>query len=142
MSVARFDTGQDLVWEPLGTFHAGQSVGAAPLAIANINPTAQFFFRVDYASLVLRFLNLTDVNAWAEMSLSTTTGVYPAFLTVSSSAETAPNPLEYQERYLAQLTLPFVVIHDAAIFIRGGSDGTAVSNYDGTVTLSRAPILP
>lgn len=139
MPITSFDSGQPLVWTAIGTFAAGQNVSAPPAAIANINPAANAVYRIDYASLTLRFLNPTDIYAWAEMSIVTITGVYPAFLSVaipvsSMSLGDVPFPV----RATVQMANPTYLYGDAAIFIRGGSGGTFVSNYDGTVGISRA----
>lgn len=139
MSQARFDIGQAYNWQPLGIFNGGQSVSAGPTALTALNPVPDLLYRVDYAALVLRFLNILDVSAWAELSLSTSTGVYPAFLTVCSpTGGQLTGTVRFPERVGVQLTLPFYVTGLTGIWMRGGSTGTVASNYDATVGISVA----
>lgn len=139
MSQARFDPGQVPYWQPLGVFTLGQSVAAAPGVVTSLNPVPDIYYRVDFAALTLRFLNILDISAWAEMSLSTSIGDYPAFLSVaapSSGSLTSGN--RFPERVTAQLSVPFYVTGLTNIIIRGGSTGTVASNYDGIVGVSRS----
>lgn len=133
MSTARFDTGQQYLWEPLGFYNNGQNVNTSPNAVYAFPGGSNGIFRIDYASIVLRFLNILDIQAWAELSLVVSPGVYTSFLAVGSSTTAIAG-----ERFMAQLTLPFYVTGAAAIWMRGGAFGTVASNFDVTVGVSRA----
>lgn len=139
MSQARFDIGQQYNWQYLGTFTLGQNIAAAPAVVASVNPVPDLLYRVDYAALTLRFLNILDISAWCELSLSDSTGYYPAFLSCSSPQSGSLTAVQrFPERVNAQLTLPFYLTRLTNIMVRGGSTGTVASNYDATVGISRA----
>lgn len=139
MSSERYDGGQALWWQPFGIYHFGQNIAAAPATLINLSTGGgDFIWRIDYASLVLRFLNPADGEVWAEMSILTDPGSYIAFL----AASYPPNISDElsMSRVSSQLSLPFITTGDCAIVIRGGVSSiiSSDSNYDGTVAVSRS----
>lgn len=140
MSQARFDTGQQLCWLPLGIYSGGQSVAAGDMTLIDLITTPDLYYRIDYASLTLRFLNVADISAWAEMVVTTGMGTDIPILTESAAWAdgTYSIPLGYPHTYTQQLSLPFYVGAECTIKIRGGSAVTVASNYAGLVAVSYA----
>jgi hypothetical protein len=140
LSFPRFDTGQQLCWLPLGVYPAGQNLGASELTLVDLNPSGGIYYRIDYASLTLRWLNILDLEIWAEMVITTGAGTNVPMLSLSQwyAATDLELPLNQGQDITAQLSLPFYVNAETTISIRGGSGGTTSGNYAGIVAVSYA----
>lgn len=138
MSQARFDGGQQYVWETRGVFTGGVSASDPPQALVTMDPVADGgLFRVDYASVVLRYLGALDGGVTAELSLSSIPGDYPAFLVASRGSAEDAGFLGVGAG--SQLSLPIYVTAITTVFLRVLAHGsTHSSNASGTVGISIA----
>lgn len=138
MSTARFDAGQGFVWIPEGPYALQQNIAATPAPILVTTPSSPDVWRIDYASLVLDYHG-GDARTECNMGLNFhgTSPNYP-FLAVSAYHDILDPSGEYDNRHIAQLTLPFYVPQDVYIMLWGGSQVGGGSQITGTVGLSRA----
>ena len=140
MSQARFDTGQSLCWLPLGVYAASCSLGDSPLLIVDLPVTPDLYYRIDYASLVLRYLSATDIEIHAELTVTGSGYLYMPILTATLPANPPDEPIPlYTEQIGVQLSLPFYCEAETAFHLRMGSlNPLFLSNCTGVVAVSYA----
>jgi hypothetical protein len=147
MSNAPFGAPNSLIWRPREVAHLTQNVDVVGEVVV-LDPASLGYVRIDYASLVLSYAGATDGNASAELCLKYDDDVVVPFLAVASFAPIyvedvldvytpLPSPL-YTNKYLAQLSLPFVIMLGCTIVLQGETGGFDVSTIDATVAYSCA----
>jgi hypothetical protein len=135
MSQARFDTGQQYVWQPLVTNVAQQNASAAAFPVFNTGPDG--LYRVDYASVVLEYAG-GDGRAFAELCIYFGTGINYPFLACACQHALADLTGTWNNRAMEQISLPFMLPSGFAIMLRGGTSDGSGSTITGTVAISHA----
>jgi hypothetical protein len=127
-------------WQPMGNFTVATNIDNTNVNFGPGVTSADKVYRIDYASLIIDY-QLVDGECEADMYINTLAGYEAPFLSVSARpfADTASDVLVPQHRWEVQLSLPFYIVGNWGIFVRGFSSSLiGISTIWATLSASQA----